>query len=156
MALKNVLCPGKSGAQQCRRDRKIKTSKRVGNIIISLALLILLTGSVSADVVKAGSSIDTTLTSVTTHLDATIVGNGPDSPVVLNYDISAHGVNRPDGTTVPMTGSVMAFVRAHITGARDGSGRTSQDLTYSGITTASGLINSFQKSIAYRGGSSLV
>lgn len=132
------------------------TSKPVSAIIISLALLILLTGSVSADVVQAGSSFDATLTSVITHLDAKIVGNDPDSPVVLNYDISAHGINKPDGTTVPMTGSVTAFVRAHITGARDGSERTSQDLTYSEITTASGLITSFQKSIAYRGGSFLV
>ena len=132
------------------------TCTRAGNIIISLALLILLTGGVSPNVVNAGSSIDTTLTSVTTHLDATFVGNDLDSPVVLNYDISAQGLNRPDGTTVPMTGSVTAFVRAHITGARDGSGRTSQDLTYSGITSASGLNNSCQKSIAYRGGSSLL
>ena len=129
------------------------TSNRVGSVIISLALLLLLTGSVSADVVQAGSSIDATLTSVITHLDATIMGMT--SQRYLNYDISAHGLARPDGTTVPMTGSVTAFVRAHIMGARDGSGLPGQDLTYSDITSASGQINRFQKSIAYRGGISL-
>lgn len=128
------------------------TSNRVGSVIISLALLLLLTGSVSADVVQAGSSIDATLTSVITHLDATITG---DDQSALNYDISAHGLTRPDGTTVPMNGSVTAFVRAHIMGARDSSGHPGQDLTYSDITSASGQINRFQKSIAYRGGISL-
>jgi hypothetical protein len=131
------------------------TSKRVCNIIISLALLILLTGSVSADVVQAGSSFDATLTSVTTHLDARIVGDDPDSPVVLNYDISAKGINRPDGTTTPMIGSAVAYFRAHITGSQNGSGSNAADLSYSEITKASGLINSFQKSIAFRGGSNL-
>lgn len=130
------------------------TSKLVRNIIISLALLILLTGSVSADVVQAGSSFDATLTSVTTHLDARIVGDDPDSPVVLNYDISATGITRPDGTTTPMSGSAVAYIRAHITGSRNGNGQA-EDLSYSDISKASGLISSFQKSIAYRGGSNL-
>jgi len=132
------------------------TSKSVCNIIISLALLILLTGSVSADVVQAGSSIDATLTSVTTHLDAKILGDDPDSPVVLNYDISATGITRHDGTTVPMSGSAVAYVRAYITGSKNGSGSNAGELTYSDITKASGLITSFQKSVAYRGGSFLV
>jgi len=130
-------------------------SKRVGNVIITLALLILLTGSVSADIVKVGSSFDATLTSVSTHLGTTIVGD-QDSPISLNYDISATGMTLPDGSTMPMSGSVTAYIRAHTTGGCDGSGRPGQELTYSEITTASGLINSFQKSIAYRGGSNLV
>jgi len=100
------------------------TSKRVGNVIISLALLILLTGSVSADIVQAGSSIDATLTSVTTHLDAGIVGDDPDSPVILNYDISAQGITKPGVTTEPMSGSVSAFARALITGGRYNSAQT--------------------------------
>jgi|WetSurMetagenome_2_1015567.scaffolds.fasta_scaffold63642_2 hypothetical protein len=129
------------------------TSKRVCNIIISLALMILLTGSVSADVVQAGSSFDATLTSITTHLDARIVGDDPGSPVVLNYDVSAKGITRPDGTIVPMSGSAVAYIRAHITGSQAGSGSNAGDLTYSDLTKASGLISSFQKSIAYRGGS---
>jgi hypothetical protein len=130
-------------------------SKRVGNVIIGLALLILLTGSVSADVVQVGSSIDATITSFTTHLDAKIVGADPDSPAVINYEISAQGITRPDGTTQPMSGSAVAYIRAHITSGRDGYGGTSQDLTYSDITKVSGLINSFQKSMSYKGGSYL-
>ncbi len=105
------------------------TSKRFSTIILTLALLILLNGSVSADVVHAGSSIDATLTSVTTHLDARMVGDDPDSPVVLNYDISANGITMPDGTAVPMSGSAVAYVRAHLISGRDSSGHTSQDLT---------------------------
>ena len=138
-----------------KEETQSMNSKRVGNVIISLALLILLTGSVSADIVQVGSSIDATLTSVTTHLDSRIVSADPDSPISLNYDISAKGITRSDGTTVPMSGSVTAYVRAHIIGGRDGSGSTAEDLTYSDITRASGLINSFQKSIAYRGGTVL-
>ena len=130
--------------------------KRVGNVIISLALMILLTGSVSADVVQAGSHIDATLTSVTTHVDTKIVSDNPDSPVVLNYDISAKGISRPDGTTTPMSGSAMAYVRAYITGGRDSTGSNARELSYSDISKASGLISSFQKSIAYTGGSSLI
>jgi hypothetical protein len=129
--------------------------KRVGNVIISLALLILLTGSVSADIVQVGSSIDATLTSVTTHLDSGMVSADPDSPSSINYDISAKGITRPDGTTVPMSGSVTAYVRAHITDSRDGSASSASDLTYSDVTRASGLISSFQKSIAYHAGTIL-
>jgi hypothetical protein len=131
------------------------TSKRVCNIIITLALLILLTGSVSADIVKAGSSIDATLTSVSTHLGTSNVGD-QDSPLSLNYDISAKGMTLSDGTTVPMTGSVTAYVRVYTMGGRDSSGQINQDLTYSEVSTASGLINSFQKSIAYRSGGNQV
>ncbi|MEI6292900.1 MAG: hypothetical protein WCP36_04420, partial [Methanomicrobiales archaeon] len=109
----------------------------------------------SADFVKAGSSIDATLTSVSTHLSTTMMGD-KDSPLTLNYDISATGKTLSDGNTLPMSGSVTAYIRAQTMGGRDSSGRSSQDLTYSDITTASGLIKSFQKSIAYRGGSNLV
>jgi hypothetical protein len=130
-------------------------SKSVGNIITGIALLILLTGSVSADVVQVGSSIDATITSFTTHLDAKIAGADQDSPAVINYEISAKGITQPDGTTVPMSGSAVAYIRAHITSGCDGYSGTSQDLTYSDITKVSGLINSFQKSIAYKGGNYL-
>jgi hypothetical protein len=151
-----VLCPEDQGHNNVGGTRKYMTSKSVGNVIISLALLILLTGSVSADVVQVGSSIDATLTSFTTHLDARVVGADQDSPPVINYEISAKGITRPDGTTVPMSGSAVAYIRAHITGGRSGYGGTSQDLTYSDITKVSGLISSFQKSIAYKGGSYLI
>jgi ribosomal protein S6E (S10) len=129
-------------------------SKHVGNVITGIALLILLTGSVSADVVQVGSSIDATITSFTTHLDAKIAG--ADSPAVINYEVSAKGITQPDGTIVPMRGSAVAYIRAHITGGHDSNGGgIRQDLTYSDITKVSGLINSFQKSIAYKGGSYL-
>lgn len=138
-----------------KEETQSMNSKRVGNVIICFALLILLTGIVSADIVHVGSSIDATLTSVTTHLGSGIVSADADSPITLNYDISAKGITRADGTTVPMSGSVTSYVRAHVLGGRNGYGSTAEDLTYSDITRASGLISSYQKSIAYRGGTFL-
>ena len=126
------------------------TRIHIRNVILTLALLVLLTGSVSADVVEAGSQIDATLTSVTTHLSTSTVNNEPGSPVSLSYDISAQGITRPDGTYVPMSGSVTAYISAHLAGSRNSPGTIAGDLSYHDITTASGLVRSFKKTMTYQ------
>lgn len=138
-----------------KEEPEFMTSKRVGNVIISLLLLILLTGTVSADVVQAGSSFDATLASITTHLDMGMVSDDPGSPVVLDYEVSAQGITSPDGSTTPMIGSAEAYIKAHTYGDRYNSGMNTGELTYSDTTRASGLISSFRKSVTYRGGSVL-
>jgi hypothetical protein len=51
---------------------------------------------------QAGSSIDTTLTSVVPHADNRFVGTDSTFPVVLNYQVNAQGITLSDGTSSPM------------------------------------------------------
>lgn len=125
-------------------------------VLIAIAMLMALTGSVLADsAIGAGSTTDTQVSSVTTHLEAGFVGTDPGVPVTLNYGISAKGITLADGTYVPMTGTATAFFTAHLQGG-DSTGIKSSDITYSEYSSASGLINSFSKSFSYQGGVSLV
>jgi len=55
-----------------------------------------------------------------------------------------------------MIGSASAYVKVHTQEARNSSLTKSQDLVYSETSTASGLINSFSKSIAYQSGFNLL
>lgn len=133
------------------------TSNHVGGVIISIVLLVLLTGSVTAGsitfgLVEAGSSFDATTGSVTTHVGSGMVNDNPADPVTLGYDISAGGITIPDGSTTPMAGSVEAYVRAHTMNGHYRSSLNSGELTYSDVTMASGLISSFRKTITCRFG----
>jgi hypothetical protein len=107
------------------------------------------------NIVQAGSSIDTTLTSVVTSATDRFVGTDSTYPVALNYNIAASGITLSDGTSSPMIGSASAFVKAHIQEARNGTGKA-EDLTYSETSTASGYITKFGKSIAYQSGMNLI
>ncbi|HTY14457.1 MAG TPA: hypothetical protein VMC42_02015 [Methanoregulaceae archaeon] len=108
------------------------------------------------NIVQAGSSIDTSLTSVVTNANARFIGTDATFPVVLNYNIAAKGITLSDGTSSPMIGSVSAYVKAHIQEARNASTAKSEDLVYSDTSSASGLINSFTKSISYQSGFNLI
>ena len=68
---------------------------------------------------QAGSSFDTTLTSVVTHADDRFVGTDSTFPVVLNYNINAGGITLSDGTSSPMIGSVSANLKVHVQEARN-------------------------------------
>jgi hypothetical protein len=107
------------------------------------------------NIIQAGSSIDTTLTSVVTKATDSFVGVDSTFPVTLNYNIAAKGITLSDGTSSPMIGSASAFVKVHIQEARNGTGKT-EDVVYSETSTASGLISSFSKSIAYQSGFTLL
>ena len=108
------------------------------------------------NIVQAGSSMDTTLTSVVTSADTRFIGTDASFPVVLNYNIAAKGITLSDGTSSPMIGSVSAYVKAHIQEARNSSATKSEDAVYSETSSASGLINNFAKSISYQSGFNLI
>jgi hypothetical protein len=119
---------------------------------------------------QAGSSVDTTLTSVVTHADDRFVGTDSTFPVVLNYQINAQGITLSDGTSSPMIGSVSASLKVHVQEARNASyvqsllitqlntvaPLKSEDLVYSESSSASGLITKFSKSMSYQSGFNLI
>jgi hypothetical protein len=122
---------------------------------------------------QAGSSFDTTLTSVVTHADDRFVGTDSTFPVVLNYQINAQGITLSDGTSSPMIGSVSAYLKVHVQEARNISTavgpisdtipstytlnpRKSEDLVYSETSSASGLVSKFSKSMSYQSGFNLI
>ena len=108
------------------------------------------------NIVQAGGSFDSTLTSTVTNANDRFVGTDSSFPVVLNYNVASTGITLSDGTSSPMIGSASAYVKAHIQEARNDSATKSEDLTYSETSTASGLISSFGKSIAYQSGFNLL
>jgi hypothetical protein len=108
------------------------------------------------NIIQAGSSFDTTLTSTVTSASDRFVGTDSTFPVTLNYKVSSQGITLSDGTSSPMIGSASAYVKAHIQEARNSSTTKSEDLTYSETSTASGYITSFGKTIAYQSGFNLI
>ena len=134
------------------------------------------------NIVEAGSTFDTTLTSTATSADTRFVGTDASIPVVLNYNINSQGIT-VGNQSFPMTGSVSAYINVHVQEARnestiagdvlavipgDGEGTViysfpslvdplkSEDLVYSETTTASGLITKFSKSMSYSSQASAV
>jgi hypothetical protein len=123
------------------------------------------------NIVQAGSSMDTTLTSVVTSANDRFVGTDSTFPVVLNYNINAEGLTIGSQSS-PMIGSVSAFMKVHVQEARSNNTKTlvfndipasitldpirSEDLVYSETTSASGLVSKFSKSMSYQGGFNLI
>lgn len=108
------------------------------------------------NIVQAGSAFDSTLTSTVTNANDRFVGTDSGFPVVLNYNVASKGITLSDGSSSPMIGSASAYVKVHTQESRNNSTTKSQDLVYSETSTASGLINSFSKSIAYQSGFNLI
>ena len=120
------------------------------------------------NIAQAGSSIDTTLSSVTTSADDRVVGTESGFPVVLNYNINAQGIALGDQSS-PMIGSVSAFLKVHTQEARQPDLTTddhivfqnsmkikAEDLVYSETSSASGLIDGFSKAMHYQSGLNLI
>jgi hypothetical protein len=119
------------------------------------------------NIAQAGSSIDTTLTSVVTSADDRFVGTDSAIPVVLNYNINAKGITLGNQSS-PMIGSVSAYLKVHVQegGETNFSGdfasavksatTKAEDLSYSETSTASGLISGFSKSMNYQSGLTLI
>jgi hypothetical protein len=126
---------------------------------------------------QAGSAFDTTLTSTVTSADTRFVGTDATIPIVLNYNINSEGITAGNQSS-PMIGSVSAYLKVHDQEARnestingylvpeislfpysylDGSNpQKSEDLDYSEMSTASGLISKFSKSMSYSSQASAV
>jgi len=108
------------------------------------------------NIVQAGSGFDATLTSTVSKANDRFVGTDSTFPVVLNYNVASKGITLSDGTSSAMIGSASAFLKVHVQEARNSSTMKAEDLVYSETSTASGLINSFSKSMSYQGGFNLI
>ncbi|HVP95256.1 MAG TPA: hypothetical protein VMS89_08820 [Methanoregulaceae archaeon] len=122
---------------------------------------------------QAGSSVDTTLTSVVTSTNDRFVGTDSIFPVTLNYNINVEGLTVGSQSS-PMIGSVSAYLKVHVQEARNisqipdttwGPGfipaitlnpQKSEDLVYSETSSASGLVSKFSKSMSYQSGFNLI
>jgi len=108
------------------------------------------------NIVQAGSGFDSTLTSTVTNANDRFVGTDSTFPVTLNYNVASKGITLSDGTSSAMIGSASAFLKVHVQEARNSTTTKAEDLVYSETSTASGLINSFSKSMSYQGGFNLI
>jgi hypothetical protein len=126
---------------------------------------------------EAGSTIDTTLTSVVTSANDRFVGIDATIPTDLNYNINAEGITKENQSS-PMIGSASAYMKVHVQEARNESNaianqstdipplrpdilvalnpQKSEDLVYSETSSASGLITQFSKSMSYSSQASAV
>ena len=124
------------------------------------------------NIVQAGSSYDLTAGSVTTSANDRFVGTDATVPVALNYNINVKPYDTTSGS-VPALGSVSAYIKVHVQEARgetaynnsmigsvyfDTGSRNyltyaaptkAEDLQYSEVTSASGVISTFAKSMGY-------
>jgi hypothetical protein len=106
----------------------------------------------SCNIVTAGSSVDATSVSLVTKAAGRTITATADVPASLSYSINVHGVT----ADVPAVGSVSAYMKAHLQGARGDSLTKSSDFQYDDTSTASGLINGFSKAVSYQGGKLLI
>jgi hypothetical protein len=111
------------------------------------------------NIVEAGSSFDSTLTSTVTKANDRFVGTDSTIPVSLNYNIASTGITAGNSSS-PMIGSAAAYLKVHIQEARNWnesyleeyqypSSPKSEDVAYTETSTASGLISNFAKSVSY-------
>lgn len=103
------------------------------------------------NIVTAGSSLDVDQVSVVTEGSVRAITANADTPAGLTYNIRAQGIPAPDGLGYA-SGSISAFVRAHIQEGRGTGTDKAADLQYQEVTTANGMISLFEKIIAYQSG----
>ena len=106
------------------------------------------------NIVTAGSKYDLNVGSVVTSASDRFVDTDATAPVVLKYAINVKPYTIQGQRTSPAMGSVSAYVNVHIQEAR-GSDK-SEDLTDTESSSASGVIRSFSKTIAYQSGKRLL
>ncbi|HVP93990.1 MAG TPA: hypothetical protein VMS89_02340 [Methanoregulaceae archaeon] len=118
------------------------------------------------NIIKSGSDLDVSEASVATSAMVRSVAENAASdgsefwppkprvdgpPVELDYSISLHGISAD-----PAVGDVSAYVNIHKQeagpGCPGGGGRKDLDLQYNEQSTANGLIQNFQKTVAYQSG----
>jgi hypothetical protein len=100
------------------------------------------------NIIQVGSNVDATLASVTTAANERHVMASGDPGVGVDYSIKVTGF----GDTPAVVNLADAYVDAHIQEARTGAGNRAEDLVYSEMSTASGLVNLFSKDITYQSG----
>lgn len=99
------------------------------------------------NVVNAGSSFDLARGSVVTQGQSRTVTPDASVPVALNYRISLQGLNGG-----PAVGSASAFMNGHLESGRGNTTEKAQDIVFSQASSASGLIDTFDKVMNYESG----
>jgi hypothetical protein len=100
-------------------------------------------GSIPAycNIIEMGSSFSGTAVSMTTIASERHIAYTADIPVAMDYSISLAG-----------QGTASAYYRMHLQGAREESSNKSMDITGYDKTTASGTIQTFEKTMNYGSG----
>ena len=109
------------------------------------------------NIVQAGSKYDLTIGSVVTAANDRFVDTDATAPVVLNSAITVKPYTIQGQGTFPAMGSALAYIKASIKEGRStNSSAQAEDFTYAESSSASGVISSFSKTIAYQSGKSLI
>jgi len=103
-------------------------------------------GSIPAycNIIEMGSSFTGTAVSMTTIANERHIAKTSDVPVAMDYSISLAG-----------KGAASAYYRMHIQSARGDSLNKSMDIVGNEKTTASGIIQKFEKTMNYGSGARL-
>jgi hypothetical protein len=101
------------------------------------------------DTVVAGSSMDVTEASVTSQSSARTTSSSVDTPVELSYSADIRGINQtPGDMNEAAVGSATIYVDAHLQEGLGNETAKGTDVTYSDVTSASGLFD-LAKDITY-------
>ncbi len=147
--------PGTGGRMTSSEDIMIDT---VGNPTSTAGAMLCPFGPSASDtipafcnIVQSGSAVDLTFGSVATQASSRTVAATADIPVALAYHINVQGIATQNGT-IPAQGSAQAFLKMHLMEGRGDSTDKAEDFIYQEMSSASGLINSFDKAMQYNSG----
>jgi hypothetical protein len=103
----------------------------------------------TCDIVVAGSEMDVTEASVTSQSSARTTSSSCDTPVELSYSADIRGINQtPGDMNGEAVGSATIYVDAHLQEGLGNETAKGTDVTYSDVTSASGLFD-LAKDITY-------
>jgi len=104
------------------------------------------------DIIEAGSSMVVSEAAVASSSGARITADSPSTPVSMDYSVEIQGVNQTQGD--PSTGAVgtaTAYVNANLQEGTGNSTAVGSEVTYSDVTSASGLFT-LAKEVSYTSG----
>lgn len=104
------------------------------------------------DIVVAGSSMVVSEAAVTSSSGARITSDSPNTPVSLDYAVEIEGVNQTEGDpSTGAVGSASAYVYASLQEGLGNSTAVGTEVTYSDVTSASGLFT-LAKEVSFTSG----
>jgi hypothetical protein len=103
------------------------------------------------NIVQVGSTYDLTVGSITTAANEHFIQTDSTNPVFLNYEINVKPYSTKAGQ-IPATGSVGAYIKAHMQENGNINNTVSQEVTHSDSTSATGMISGFSKKIQWQFG----
>jgi len=103
-------------------------------------------------VIVAGSEMVVSEAAVTSATGATITADSTSTPVSMDYYVEIEGVNQTEGDlTTGAVGTATVYVNANLQEGIGNSTAVGSEITYSDVTTASGLFN-LAKEVSYTSG----